>query len=85
MANCQTCIQLGAGRWRRAGGAKKKVALMGYIGYNIGVYMGIMEKKMETTILGYIEEFFRSQSFTWRLRSALDSTKVIRINTSRRE
>ena len=43
---------------------KKQVSLMGYIGYNIGVYIGIMEKKMETTILGYIEEFFRPQSFT---------------------
>ena len=28
--------------------------IMGYIGYILG-YIGIMEKKMETTIMGYIE------------------------------
>ena len=27
---------------------------MGYIGYNTGVYIGIIENKMETTIMGYI-------------------------------
>ena len=27
-----------------------ETTIIGYIGYNIGVYIGIMEKKMETTI-----------------------------------
>ena len=34
------------------------VAIMGYIGYILGQYwgyIGIMEKKMETIIMGYIE------------------------------
>ena len=33
---------------------KMETSIMGYIGFNIGVYIGVMEKKMETTIMGYI-------------------------------
>ena len=28
-----------------------EITIRGYIGYNIGVYIGIMEKKMEATIV----------------------------------
>ena len=34
---------------------KMETTTIGFLAYNIGVYIGIMENQMETTIVGYIE------------------------------